>query len=156
MLQEFQDQSAIAPTPPALPPSAAAINADLAKLGLIAGSSMLGAIAARLIPGLAVPYGLILTASMLGTLARASSAEEKGDRVLGAIIGGAIALGASLGLWDALQGLLIGQMSQIPGLLFAIASLGLTYLLIDVATAKKQPPAAPKDSEALEAEPWNP
>lgn len=156
MYSEFEDQGAIAPQPPALPPSAAAINADLAKLGLICGASMLGAIAARLIPGLAVPYGLLLTAAMLGTLARASSAEEKGDRVLGAIIGGAIALGASLGLWDALQGLLIGQMSQIPGLLFAIASLGLTYLLIDVASTKKQPPAAPKDSEALEAEPWNP
>ena len=96
MYSEFEDQGPLSPTPPALPPSAAAINADLAKMGLICGASMLGAIAARLIPGLAVPYGLLLTAAMLGTLARASSAEEKGDRVLGAIIGGAIALNVAL------------------------------------------------------------
>ena len=75
MYSEFEDQGPLSPTPPALPPSAAAINADLAKMGLICGASMLGAIAARLIPGLAVPYGLLLTAAMLGTLARASSAE---------------------------------------------------------------------------------
>ncbi len=131
-----------------------------AQIGLAGSLSLLGAIVGRVIPGFAIPYCLLLAGATGYLLLKAASEYKPENRVIWLLPLGAVLLGASFGVWDAVQ-----AIATVTGQRVAIAACAGSLLIIvglaSLATAKPPTRRKTRQTEASfcqvdeEINPWD-
>lgn len=107
----------------------------LSHLTLYGVGAMTGAIFARIIPGLAIPWSLLLGGYSLWMLLKGASEVDPQARLLYLAPMGAVLLGTALAVWDAARAWLLHQ----PEWLAIAASIGIFTLVLLLAALAVAP-----------------
>ena len=156
----FDDDQQQPPAPPEPPIFFSQYLGSAAQVGLAGSLSLLGAIVGRIIPGFAVPYGVLLAIAMLFFLCKALGEFKPENRMIWLLPAGAIILGAAFGLWDALQAIVVVHGVWV-GVAATAGSFALMVSLASLAVAKPPQPRKVRQTEANfyqvedEVNPWN-